>query len=592
MGNDSSQYWTDPRTGTRFYRTARGEWEAVRPPTPPASHGSPQLPSFSVAFPRDTQDSGRLSDQRQFTFPPLVPLVNDRPYPTPHSQLDNSAPFANQPDGFVSSSSHLRGSADPVRIPLPDDSEDDFPTISTLLDRSAKPAKKVAGSRHRDVPTTDLKGKGKARATEPPINPRKRKASGTLPAPESDTKKKGGARGRSQGVANYSPDDIEALLDILEDTLPIGGKAWNTVGDSFADWARENNRPIRTSKSLEAKFKQFVRTTKPTGDAECPPHIDRAHQIEDWINEKAGARDLDDDDIIDADDGVIVVTSDEEGPCVTSSRPIRPATSSTKATAARVKTEPAEAGPIARRASDRLGTPVARTQRAPRTGGLDLLNTIANSLDPRVQTSRDEERSARSMHTTQFLSLSNQLRDAQHTINDLRDQLLRVERDRSDAERRADRAEMQREMMQMAQGHGMQRQTVRRETRYRDGGASTVWISPSDEEDNAPYTFDDEIISQHDIPIDDNYQPHRRSRQYHPSSRRNGGSANVATMSMSGTSQSSIQTLPSQPSTSQIQVSVGPEAVQDNDLSIVISPRRRTHHDAHNEFGTEKEGTN
>jgi hypothetical protein len=78
------------------------------------------------------------------------------------------------------------------------------------------------------------------------------------------------------------------------------------------------------AKSLEAKYKQvhdyylnilyyltsefgskLVKTTKPTGDAECPPQVERAHEIEDLINEKVSTRDLDDAEIVDGAEDVI-----------------------------------------------------------------------------------------------------------------------------------------------------------------------------------------------------------------------------------------------------------------------------------------------
>lgn len=51
-----------------------------------------------------------------------------------------------------------------------------------------------------------------------------------------------------------------------------------------------------------------MRTPKPTGDAECPPEIERAHIIEELMNEKAGTRDLNNSDIADDVDD----DSDEE----------------------------------------------------------------------------------------------------------------------------------------------------------------------------------------------------------------------------------------------------------------------------------------
>jgi hypothetical protein len=63
-------------------------------------------------------------------------------------------------------------------------------------------------------------------------------------------------RGCCAGAANYSTEDIEALLDILEEQLPLGGKAWIAASDDFSKWAEENGWPVRTAKSLELKFKQ------------------------------------------------------------------------------------------------------------------------------------------------------------------------------------------------------------------------------------------------------------------------------------------------------------------------------------------------
>ncbi|EDR07680.1 uncharacterized protein LACBIDRAFT_327577 [Laccaria bicolor S238N-H82] len=114
--------------------------------------------------------------------------------------------------------------------------------------------------------------------------------------------------------ASKGPLIQSLLLDSqsAKDWLPIGGHAWNSAADEFAQWAEENSCPVRTAKSLKAKFKQFVRTSKPTGDAECPPHIECAHFIEDQINEKAGTWELDDADIVDAYEDPIEISDDEE----------------------------------------------------------------------------------------------------------------------------------------------------------------------------------------------------------------------------------------------------------------------------------------
>ena len=127
---------------------------------------------------------------------------------------------------------------------------------------SAKPVAKVAGARR---PVTDGKGKGKAPTS--PTKSRSLKRQAATDITPTLTKK---ARGRSTGAANYRGEDLEALMDIAEEIVPIGKKGWNTVGVQFAEWAKENGRPARTAESIERKFKQVVQMEKPTGRARLP----------------------------------------------------------------------------------------------------------------------------------------------------------------------------------------------------------------------------------------------------------------------------------------------------------------------------------
>ena len=354
-----------------------------------------------------------------------------------------------------------------------------------------------------------------------------------------DAKKPQG--GHALGVANYTSDDVDALFDILEVWLPIGTKGWASVEEEFASWAELNSRPPRSAKSLEMKFKQvcscryinamysdfflqLVRVSKPTGDAECPPQVECAHQIDWLMNEKAGTRELDDSEIVDAieDDGDGDNNGDEDAAISISSDSEDVTKQVTHRKSASVKVEAAvpSLGPRARRSvSNRLDTPSASTRntRMVKNTPTDLLNSISRSLDPSLSAARDEDRAARSLQTTQFLSLSNQLRDALATSNDLRNCLLQADRDRSDAERRADRAELQLEMERMRTGttlsmhsplysrhsqgqhepSGRDRRARCRVTRYRGGGESSIWVTPSDEEEEAnrqPWLNDD-IVS-------------------------------------------------------------------------------------------------
>jgi hypothetical protein len=109
-------------------------------------------------------------------------------------------------------------------------------------------------------------------------------------------------RGRPHGSNNYSNADIKVLLDFIEEELPLGQRGWQAVHTKFTEWAKEGQRPDRKLTSLETKFKQLVKTPKPTGDGVCPPDVTRAHHIDQLINERAGTCDLNDTDFDDNND--------------------------------------------------------------------------------------------------------------------------------------------------------------------------------------------------------------------------------------------------------------------------------------------------
>ncbi|KAF9070926.1 hypothetical protein BDP27DRAFT_1419450 [Rhodocollybia butyracea] len=127
--------------------------------------------------------------------------------------------------------------------------------------------------------------------------PKNAKATDDEDTPVGSKRKRASQKGRSSGAANYTEDDYNILFPLLRHHKPIGQRKWATVTEEYNEQAEEIGRPTRLQKSLETKFKQLVKTTKPTGDAELPPHIEAALEIEEMINEKAGTRDLDDDDL-------------------------------------------------------------------------------------------------------------------------------------------------------------------------------------------------------------------------------------------------------------------------------------------------------
>ncbi|EDR02255.1 uncharacterized protein LACBIDRAFT_332618 [Laccaria bicolor S238N-H82] len=409
MSSEALQTWSDPATGLKYTRSGNGSWQCVASPRPSGSLINTNL------MVRDTTG--------QFSVRPTCG-PNDSPFPP------------GQHPSSTSASSNTLPQIDPALISLPNDGPDDFPPPSRILPRIAHPASKIAGSRR---PLTSAKGKQRAVDPIPVAGSSKRKGS-VMRVEEPDTKKR---RGRGPGVANYSAEDVDALLDIIEDRLPIGGHAWNSAADEFAQWAEENSRPVRTAKSLEAKFKQFVRTTKPTGDAECPPHIERAHFIEDQINEKAGTRELDDVDIVDAYEDPIEI-------------------------------------------SHSIGYLLVMTKTKMKTFHLelllshnlndaqDLLSTISSALNPTTQTAREDDRASRAMHTTQLLTMSQQIRDAQATIEGLRNRLQEADRECHAAERRADRAEL------MSMISAMQARSLHRGPQAPSSPLATRLMRPAD----------------------------------------------------------------------------------------------------------------
>ena len=135
---------------------------------------------------------------------------------------------------------------------MPADNDNDFPPAHKILETVAHRSVKVAGARR---PLSESKGKAKQGSINLAVTSQsgKGKRKATSPLGHADGKKQ---RGCTTGAHNYSSEDLDALFNILEECLPLGGHAWNSAGDEFNTWAQENGRPSQTAKSLELKFKQ------------------------------------------------------------------------------------------------------------------------------------------------------------------------------------------------------------------------------------------------------------------------------------------------------------------------------------------------
>ncbi|KAJ7198373.1 hypothetical protein GGX14DRAFT_374323, partial [Mycena pura] len=290
---------------------------------------------------------------------------------------------------------------DPALQPLPASNDRDLTDPSTIAHaRGLKKAERVAGYRQKSRPT--YKGKGKGRA----VSSSDSEASDSS---ESEVEVVGKGRGRPAGSGNYSKPDVNKLLDLTEKLRPAGAKGWGKLAKKFNRYAVKNKRPQREVKALENKYKSLLRTKKPTGDAECPPEIKRAHHIEELINEKVGTRGLSDDE-----------QSGSNASDVQVIEPVRTA--------------------IARRAA----TPPLRSRRAT---GADLLATFNRAFDPTMQQAREDTRSQRSFKTAQLLAVTQQLDVLRTENNSLRDEV-------NDLKRELDRMEFQLQFARVTNGGG------------------------------------------------------------------------------------------------------------------------------------------
>ncbi|KAJ7277227.1 hypothetical protein C8J57DRAFT_1222969 [Mycena rebaudengoi] len=352
---------------------------------------------------------------------------------------------------------------DPALISLPDGTDLNLthgPTVAKAM--GVKPVGRIAGSRRKGKEPADPKGKK-----------RQRGCSGS-----EDDSEPAAKRGRPDGSGNYHKEDTDKLLDL----------GWKEIYSTFNRWAVLNGRTKRSQKSLENKFKQYLKAKKPTGNATCPPEIKRAHETEDLINTHVGTRDLSDSEFHEESDKG---SSNDDIEVI-------------EHPSASVRTA------VARRA------PTPPLRRESRAGGADLANKLAHAFDPAVQQARDD-----------------QLRDSQAVVESLRTQNTILQNHVHELEHACDRAEVKLELLNLNNGSNAQgrsrprpykshkrvsdiervRGKIRCETKYPGGGAMTHWISDPSTDDYEDYDEEKENSW-------DTFDYQRRSRSRHTTSYR------------------------------------------------------------------------
>jgi hypothetical protein len=157
-----------------------------------------------------------------------------------------------------------------------------------------------------------------ARPIPPPPQPRKaavattkKKApSASVAAPRKKAAPKAAARGRSEDADDEDEDveeaeeeevdadcmnqstkfrdfELDALMDIIKEVLPIGKFEWDKVATRFN--AMFPTRP-RLMRNLRNRFNNYAGKKPPTGDPDCPPLVRKAKQVNQLIKSKAGMK--------------------------------------------------------------------------------------------------------------------------------------------------------------------------------------------------------------------------------------------------------------------------------------------------------------
>ncbi|KAE9268145.1 hypothetical protein PR003_g31545, partial [Phytophthora rubi] len=108
--------------------------------------------------------------------------------------------------------------------------------------------------------------------------------------------------GKNSGSTNYTMFDIDRLLHLVEQALPLGRDEWERLAVTY-NAGRARGAPERDFEILRRKFKMLYSARKPTGMPEMPPHIRRAKEAKQAIDEKANVIEIDDE--ADRDQGFV-----------------------------------------------------------------------------------------------------------------------------------------------------------------------------------------------------------------------------------------------------------------------------------------------
>jgi hypothetical protein len=174
---------------------------------------------------------------------------------------------------------------------------------------------------------------------------------------------------------------------------------------------------------------QLVRTTKPTGDAEIPPHIERAWVIEESINERAGTCDVNNSEFdVDVDDAKSTGSHNSDAIEISSD------------------VESLKVVATVKRSAHTSSDPAPHRKQAP---SLIYMKKIADNFDPLAQREREHDHAEQLLSAVQILALNSQLRDSQQTVNSLRSEITQLYSHLHTSESNCQRLELKLEFLEV-----------------------------------------------------------------------------------------------------------------------------------------------
>lgn len=258
---------------------------------------------------------------------------------------------------------------------------------------------------------------------------------------------------------------------------------------------------------------QLIRMTKPTGDAECPPEVERAHYIESLISEKVESRELNDSDITDhvdtSDNDTLSSDSDESDdsdkenldPASNRRRQTRRGRQSRKTITKQSLVQPNP--PTARAVRVEQPLPLSTQPRTRPSQAANALDRISNHMVD--MTARKDDFALQSQTMMQTFAMASQNRELSSTLNIVRGALSDTERRLNEERSRADRLEHQIALLRMEtrlrderrsdSRHGRSRRPPSPfvspghwyEATFRSGGQRRWFSRPGED----PFDFDD-----------------------------------------------------------------------------------------------------